>query len=300
MVNKLKNKELLIFGCFLMCYCTSNRHDNDSMKEMATDFPPNPIDKIDYVLEFQDEFDDSELNLKNWIPYYLPQWSSRERSKPTYKMKNGNLILTIEKNQQPWCPEFNGDVKVSSLQTGLFSGPLNSKIGQHRFNTECTVREEQKNVKKYVPQHGYIEIRCRGNIGLNNVIALWMIGYEDMPHRSGEICIVEIKGKNIQNDSTTVGYGVHPFSDPELKDEFYEDRFNIQTSAYHIYAADWTPTQVDFYIDNVKTKTIYQSPKYPMQLMLNIYELPDSASKKNTYPATFEIDYVRGYKSKQQ
>lgn len=46
---------------------------------MTGDFPPNPLEKPGYILEFQDEFEDGNLNLDKWIPYYLPQWSSREQ-----------------------------------------------------------------------------------------------------------------------------------------------------------------------------------------------------------------------------
>jgi hypothetical protein len=31
-----------------------------------------------YKLIFNEDFNTSKLNLTNWIPYYLPQWSSRE------------------------------------------------------------------------------------------------------------------------------------------------------------------------------------------------------------------------------
>lgn len=297
------DKIILLFICewFIQaCHQRTNSNESAEQKTKKPNFSATQIEKFNYLPVFQDEFDSSALNTNNWIPYYLPQWSSREKSRPRYKIENGSLLLTIEEDQQPWCPEFNGDVRVSSLQTGLFSGPLHSKIGQHRFSPDCVVRQEQANKKMYTPRYGYFEIRCRGRIGVNNVMALWMIGYEDLPQRSGEICIVEIKGKNIQNDSTIVGYGIHPFSDPDLKDQFYEDRFAIRPNDFHIYGAEWSPSHVDFYIDNVKTRTISQSPNYPMQFMLNIYELPDSTGKNNTYPALFEIDYVRGYKSKQQ
>jgi hypothetical protein len=36
----------------------------------------------------------------------------------------------------------NGDVKASNLQTGVYSGPVGSPYGQHRFSRDCLVREE--------------------------------------------------------------------------------------------------------------------------------------------------------------
>jgi len=41
-----------------------------------------------------------------------------------------------------------------------------------------------------------------------------------------------------------------------------------------------------------------QSPDYPMQLMLNIYEFPDEGPPQDAdaYPKELVVDYVRGYK----
>src|SRR5687767_15640477 len=45
------------------------------------------------------------------------------------------------------------------------------------------------NVQTYTPQYGYFELRARGVNTSANHAALWMIGYEDSPERSGEIAI---------------------------------------------------------------------------------------------------------------
>ena len=49
------------------------------------------------------------------------------------------------------------------------------------------VREEQEPLRTYTPQYGYFEIRARAVANPLNHVALWMIGYEDAPERSGEI-----------------------------------------------------------------------------------------------------------------
>ena len=38
------------------------------------------LDRTGYELEVEDRFDVSVLNEQLWIPYYLPQWSSRAAS----------------------------------------------------------------------------------------------------------------------------------------------------------------------------------------------------------------------------
>ena len=263
------------------------------------DFPPNPIYKEGYFLSFNDEFNSSELDTSMWLPYYLPQWSSREKSATNYQLEKDRLILRIEEDQAPWCPEFNGTVKVSSLQTGLFAGELGSPFGQHRFSEKCRVREEQTPLKLYTPQYGYFEIRAKALASSTSVCAFWMIGFEETPEQSAEICIMEIKGKNIHSDTSVNGYGLRAFDDPNLKDEFFEEAFLFDATNFHLYAAHWQPDKIDFYLDNQKVKTIFQSPNYEMQFMLNIYEVPNEGvvDTNEHFPKQFEIDYVRAYQA---
>ena len=252
-----------------------------------------------YELEFEDAFVADELDGRRWVPYYLPQWSGRERSAARYEVGGGRLRLLIEADQQPWCPELDGEIWVSSLQTGLFAGPVGSGIGQHRFVPEAVVREEQENVRLYTPLYGRIELRARATDDPRCLSALWMIGYEDEPERSAEICVCEIFGRDVGEDQAAVGMGVHPFGDPNITDEFAAEVVPIDARGFHVYAAEWTPEQVAFYVDGERVKTVGQSPSYPMQLMLNLYEFPADPGEEpaaRPYPKEFVVDYVRGYR----
>jgi hypothetical protein len=265
------------------------------------DFPPNPLEKPGYRLDFHDEFEGPELDQAKWLACYLPQWSSRVRSAPRFALRNNTLVLQIAEDQQPWCPEFDGPNRCSSLQTGVFSGPAGSSAGQHRFSPLCVVREQQANKCTYTPQYGFFELRARGVSTPLNMVTLWMIGYEDAPERSGEIAIMEIRGAGVTPEGSRIGYGVHPWFDPALRDEFFEELLPIDATRFHIYAVDWTPGQIDFYIDNQKIRTTDQSPAYPMQFMLGIYEFPGGAAQAElppeqaAYPKEFVIDYFRAY-----
>jgi hypothetical protein len=35
---------------------------------------------VGYELEFEDSFNGDALDERRWLPYYLPQWSTRERA----------------------------------------------------------------------------------------------------------------------------------------------------------------------------------------------------------------------------
>ena len=268
------------------------------MKSKAQDFAPNPIHKEGYLLDFQDDFNSNQLDTTKWLPFYLPHWSSRAKSATNFVLNNNILTLKIDEDQAPWCPEYNGDVKVSSLQTGEFAGKLNSNIGQHKVSPNSKVQEEQETLKLYTPKYGYYEIRAKAIASNNNVCAFWMIGFEDEPQKSAEICIMEVKGENIKDGTSINGHGLRAFQDETLKDEFFEEAMTFDATVFHIYAAEWKPDGIDFYLDNQKVRSIDQSPNYEMQFMLNIYEVPtdlelNDASKK--YPKTFDIDYIRVY-----
>jgi hypothetical protein len=187
---------------------------------------------------------------------------------------------------------------VSSLQTGLFAGPVGSRVGQHRFHPEAVVREAQSNVRLYTPQYARIEVRLTALEDPRTMVALWMIGYEDEPERSAEICVCEIFGRDVEPGRAAVGMGVHPFGDPRIADEFEQVIVPIDARDFHVYAADWTPDQVVFLVDGEPVKTVRQSPAYPMQLMLSLYEFPaDGADPRDRgYPKAAVVDYVRGYR----
>jgi hypothetical protein len=249
-----------------------------------------------FEVEFEDTFDGEELDPRRWLPYYLPHWSSRERSAARYELRDGTLQLQIDADQEPWCPVLDGDVRVSSLQTGSFAGPLGSAVGQHRFDPNAVVREEQPNARLYTPRYGRIELRARASADPQTMVALWLIGFEDEPERSAEICVCEIFGRDVASDRAGVGMGVHPFGDPQIVDDFSRETIPIDARDFHVYAAEWTPAGVTFLVDDDAVKHVGQSPDYPMQLMLGIYEFPDGERGTASYPKAFVVDYVRGYR----
>jgi hypothetical protein len=259
----------------------------------------DPVGKDGYELAFEDTFDGDALDEARWLPYYLPQWSSRAASAARYQIGGGVLRLVIEADQQPWCPEFDGQIRVSSLQTGVFTGPVGSTAGQQRFKPGLVVREAQHNARLYTPQYGLFELRAKAIDDPRCMVALWMIGYEDEPYRSAEICICEIFGREVTPGSARVGMGLHPFGDATIRDDFSAETVAIDARDFHLYAAEWTPEHVTFFVDHQRIKTVEQSPGYPMQFMLGIYEFPDdgqSTQPAHPYPKQFVIDYFRGYR----
>jgi hypothetical protein len=269
------------------------------MNDVLWPAEPRPLlDRTGYQVEVEDDFADPELNPKLWIPYYLPQWSSRQAAAARYVIRDGQLVLRIEAEQQPWNQDVDGWLRVSSLQTGVFSGPLGSALGQHRFDERLVVREEQDRSALYTPLYGLFEIRARAIADSNNMCACWMIGFDDEPGRSAEICLFELFGSAIGPDRSEVRMGLHPFGDPSVTDEFSTEILAMDATALHTYAAEWTPSYVAFYVDDRLIKVSRQSPAYPMQFMLNIYEFADGEALEpaDAYPKEFVVDFFRGYR----
>ena len=249
-----------------------------------------------YVLDLEDRFDGDALDRSLWLPHYLPQWSSRSASAARYELIDGRLHLLIEADQEPWCPELDGLTRVSSLQTGVFAGPVGSSIGQHRFNPRAVVREPQRNVRLCTPQFGAFVLRAMAIDDPRCMVSLWMIGYEDRPDRSAEICMFEIFGKDVEAGFAAVGMGVHPFGDPTISDDFERVPLPIDVREFHDYAVQWTPEHVIFFVDGRPVRSVDQSPSYPMQFMLGIYEFGAPDPSSGPYPKLFIVDRFTAYR----
>ena len=254
-----------------------------------------------FELEFEDTFAGDTLDSRRWIPNYLPHWSTWDRAAARYAIEDGRLHLRIDKDQPPWCPDIDGDLKVSSIQTGLFAGERDTPNGQHQFNPSATVRNGPHDIRLYTPRYGRFEVRCTASRDPRLMVAFWMIGLGDSPKHSAEICVCEIFGTDAGANHAAVGVGVHPHEDRTIVDDFERVRVPIDVHELHDYSAEWTPERVEFFIDGESVKRVAQSPAYPMQFMLGVYEFPTipAASHRphrDQYPKLFTVDSVRGYR----
>jgi hypothetical protein len=65
-------------------------------------------------------------------------------------------------------------------------------------------------------------------------------------------------------------------------------------TGFHVYAADWRPGGVDFFVDGDHVRTVEQAPDYPMQMMIGVFDFPTRpppAAQAGHVPL-FVIDYV--------
>ncbi|WP_068312922.1 glycoside hydrolase family 16 protein [Polycladidibacter hongkongensis] len=242
---------------------------------------------------FEEKFDTPVLNPNIWIKNYLPHWSDWTNSKANYNLTGHSLQLFVSDEQRPWCSEFDGQVKVSGLQTGQYSGSLGSQVGQHRFSDELIVRTEVAERRLLLPHFCKLEIRARAFLNPWNLAALWLIGFEDKPEFSGEITVFEIFGDKSRVDGVQVGRGIKKIKDNSLVDEFFDSIIDIKVEDWHTYSIEWSINGIFFAIDGQIVGKTSQSPNYPMQLMLNFYEFPKDNRQEKFEDAFLEVDYVK-------
>ena len=235
-------------------------------------------------------FGGAVLDTGVWTPAYLPAWSSAADAAATYRLAGDGLHLSIPAEQSLWCPDdHDGALRVSAVQSGNWSGPVGSDQGQQPFRRGLVVREEQPALWGFTPHFGRIEVECRAVIGPRSMFSAWMVGVEDVPERSGEICLVEVFGETIGLDpsgrrTAHVGSGIHPFRDPSLSEEFRAEPTVIDVSTFHRYAVEWSPGRVEFFVDDEPTHEVEQAPDYPMQLILGVFDFPDRGPADSDVP----------------
>ncbi|MET0565653.1 MAG: glycoside hydrolase family 16 protein [Acidimicrobiia bacterium] len=225
--------------------------------------------------ELDERFIGQSLDPRVWFPYYLPHWSSREQSAATYVIRDGEFRLLIPPHQSLWCPDLHEEpLRVSGVQTGSFAGPVGSTVGQQPFKEGLTVRQEQPTFWGYTPRFGRIEVIMRAELTARSMFGFWLAGIEDRPERSGEILVAEVFGDEIEDGWAAVGMGIRSFRDPELIGDFSAPRLEIDVSEPHTYAVLWNPESVEIVVDEMPVRRVDQSPGYPMQLMIGVFDFP--------------------------
>lgn len=236
---------------------------------------------------FHDDFDAFDRDV--WLPHYLPHWSSREASAATWQVRDSTLRLSIPVDQRLWCPDTHEPpLRVSGVQSGASSG-------QQPFLPDQAVVSPEPSWVGWAPRGGRIGVRARMDLTPRSMASVWMVGLEDEPDRCGEICLFEVFGRSIRHGSAEVGCGVHPFRDPALADDFEAPRLGLDVGEWHDYAVDWHDGHVDFSVDGRLVRTVPQSPAYPMQMMIAVFDFPDWTTPETAdHVPVLEVDHVRG------
>lgn len=255
---------------------------------------------IDREPRVADHFDGPDLDRARWVPHYLPHWSSRAETAARYELRDSALRLFIPPEQGLWCPnDHQPPLRVSGIQSGSFSGPVGSTVGQQPFREGLRVRETQPTFRGWTPGPCRIELRARAVITPRSMVSLWLAGFEDRPEQSGEITVMEIFGRSVvPGESVEVGMGIKALRDPDAVDDFEAPRLPIDVAEWHAYAVDWTRERTEHTVDGALVRTTSNPPTYPMQLMLAVFDFPEwSTGDDADAVPEFWIDEVGEYAS---
>jgi hypothetical protein len=255
------------------------------------------MERPGYELEFDEDFGAPELDPDRWVMHYLPHWTTPERSAARYELQAGFLRLRIDADQPAWRTE-DGEMRVSNLQTGAFSGPAGSPLGQHRHRTDLRVVTPQATRRLYTPAAGRAEAVLRARADPTCMLAFWLVGFEEAsPAQCGEICVAELFGNAVGPGRSGVRMGVKAHGDPRLRQDMEEVLLDIDATDWHTYAAEWSEERIRFLVDDRLVREVRQRIDYPLQLMVDLFEFPEGAERDPAaYPKVGDVQAVRGYR----
>ena len=242
-----------------------------------------------------DDFDGGELDPATWVDHYLPQWTTPERSAARYDWASDGIRLRIDADQPAWR-EADGPMRVSNLQTGTFSGPADSTRGTHRHRLDgLRVVTPQPTRRLWTPTAGEVSVRVSASADPTVMVGIWLVGFEASgPQDSGELCIAELFGDKVGDSTSIVRVGIKAHHDPRLVDEIRDIPLAIDATQPHSYGVRWSGGVTEFSVDGVVVMTSGQRLTYEQQLMIDLFEFPNSAERApENYPKSARIHSVR-------
>lgn len=247
------------------------------------------IDRPDWQLAWSDEFDGAAgtpPSAQNWqfdIGTGQNGWGNNELQYYTNRTENA-------------AHDGNGNLVITAIREGFQGSPFTSA----RINSQGLFEQ----------QFGRFEARLIAPSGPGIWPAFWAlggtIGNTEVWPQAGEIDMMEMRG---QEPSTVHGslHGPGYSAGGAITKSFTleGDRFDKD---YHLYAVEWFPNRIDFYIDDFLYQRVTRDDvegaggtwvyDKPFFLLLNIavggtfVGFPVDATP---FPQTMTIDYVRVY-----
>jgi hypothetical protein len=254
------------------------------------------LDRSRFTLEFEEDFRAPELDRTRWVAHYLPHWTTPERSAARFDLKPGLLRLRIDADQPAWRPD-DGQMRVSNLQTGTDSGSLGSSVGPHPHRADVTVRTPQAQQVLYTPSSGLAEAVLRAHPDPTCMLAFWLVGFDGVADKSGELCVCELFGHRIGLTRSVVNIGIKAHHDRRLRNDVEEVQLDLNAYDWHTYSVAWTPERASFYVDDYLVRTVDQGVAYPQLLLVGLFEFPAGGHRNPTaYPKVADVAAVRGYR----
>lgn len=230
---------------------------------------PGPSALPGWELTWQDEFDGDAIDAEKWE--VLTRKNNHNREKQFYlpdhvAVADGNLVITA--TDEPYDGKDYRSGRVFSW---------------------------------FTQQYGRFEARAKVPTTKGIWPAIWMLPRGVKWPTGGEIDVMEHKG----SAPTRIGSAYHyatGLGHHTYQSGWYEPDPAVQyPDGYHVYAVEWDPGQIRFFVDGVNhftMKGVYVSEK-PMGVLINTAVggwFDGDPDETTVFPQTFHIDYVRVYR----
>lgn len=153
----------------------------------------------------------------------------------------------------------------------LYIEALLENFGGKKYTSSKLVTDQ-----KFSQTYGRFEARIQLPVGTGLWPAFWMMPEDDVYGtwaRSGEIDIMEAKGRLPQHASGAIHYGGN-WPNNRYQSGGLDLAENKGIDTFHVYAVEWTSTSIKWFIDNTL-----------------VWEATDWYSDGNEFPAPFDQDF---------
>lgn len=240
-----------------------------------------------------DDFSGADLRRDLWVDHYLPHWTTPDRSAARYGLTADGLRLRIDDDQADWREE-DAPMRVSSLQTGVFSGERGSPRGTHRHRPDgMVVRTPTPTTLLWAPSAGRVDVTVSASRDPGCMLAAWLVGTEHLSaDDAGEVCLFEIDATAIGAGRSQARCGVKAHGDPRMTTDMAEVTVPVDASTPHTWTAIWGSGGTVIGCEGRVVRQIPQAPRYPLFLMLDLFEIGPRGGR---YPKAATLHRVRGW-----
>ena len=226
--------------------------------------------------ELDERFQGDALDPEVWFPYYLPHWSSREQSAATYSIRDGELHLMIP------TESLSGAPTSTTSRSGLGSTDGQLRRAGRLDDWPTALRggaEGGGGATDLLGLHAPFRPRRSRTCAAHDAaldVRLLAAGIEDEPERSGEI--LRRRGLRRRDRGWISGpleWGSSSFRDLHLTERLLgaASLRSMCPSATPMRLI-WNPSPSTSPSTRLPVRSLDQSPGYPMQLMIGVFDFP--------------------------